>query len=277
MDKKIALVTGAASGIGKATATALAQKGYYVVLLVRNEKRGREAVDAIRAAAPGATLEILECDLSSQASIREAAARFNAKHGRLDVLVNAAGVFVKERNVTIDGIERTFAVNYVAYFLLTNLLLDPLKKAAPSRIVNVSSRYGGAKLDFADLQKAKGEYSYMKSTPATMLARVLFTQELAERLKGTGVVVNTLHPGLVANTRLLNDTGGFFQWLTNAIGKTPDVGADTPVWLATAPENANVTGKMFAKRKEMKTPGQGTEPAARLWLWEETEKLVKMR
>lgn len=277
MDQKIALVTGAASGIGKATATALAQKGYHVVLLVRNAKRGEETVKAIRDAAPGATLEVLECDLSSQASIREAAARFNAKHGRLDVLVNAAGVFVKERSVTIDGIEKTLAINHVAYFLLTNLLLDSLKKAAPSRIVNVSSRYGGTKIDFDDLQKTKVPYSYMKATPPTMLARVLFTQELAERLQGTGVVANTLHPGLVANTRLLDDTGGFFQWFTNLVGGTPEKGADTVVWLATAPEAANVTGKMFAGRKELKTPGQGSDPAARKRLWEETEKLVKMR
>jgi NAD(P)-dependent dehydrogenase (short-subunit alcohol dehydrogenase family) len=276
MDGKVALVTGAASGIGKAIATGLAREGATVVLLVRNAQRGEAAARDVRAKAPGAKLETLLCDLSSQASIRKAAAEMAQRHPRLDVLVNCAGVFVKEKATTVDGVEKTFAVNYLAYFLLTNLLLDSLKRAAPSRIVNVSSKYGGAKVDFDDLTKEKQPYSYLKSTPQTMLARVLFTQELAERLKGTGVVVNTLHPGLVADTQLLNDTGGFFRWITNTIGGTPEKGADTALWLATAPETASVTGKMFEKRKEIKTPGQGSDPAARKRLWDESVKLTKL-
>lgn len=276
MDGKTALVTGGTSGIGKATAIGLAKEGAAVTLLVRNVSKGDQAVRDIAAAAPSAPkVELLECDLSSQASIRKAAASFLAKHEKLHVLVNAAGVFVKERTLTTDGLEKTFAVNYVAYFLLANSLLPALKKGAPSRVVNVSSRYGGAKLDFTDLQLANQPYSYLKSTPPTMLARVLLTQELAERLKGSGVVVNTLHPGLVAKTQLLHETGGFFKWITDTFGGTPEKGADTAVWLATAPEAANVTGKMFSKRKEMKTPGQGADPAARKRLWDETVALTK--
>lgn len=277
---KVALVTGAASGIGQAVATGLAREGHHVVLVVRNAQRGEDAMGAIRAKVPGASLEALPCDLSSQASIREAASAFLERHPKLDVLVNAAGVFVKRREVTADGLERTFATNHLAYFLLTNLLLDALKRAAPSRVVNVASQYGNgpwtSKVDFDDLQSEKGKYSTLRATPPTMVARVLFTQELAERLKGTGVVVNCLHPGLVANTRLLDETGGFFRWLTNTVGGTPEQGADTALWLATAPETASVTGRMFAKRKEMKTPGQGSDPAARKRLWDESARLVKL-
>ena len=276
MDGKVALVTGATSGIGKATAIGLAKQGAQVTIVARDRAKGEASAREIMAAAPGAPqVQVLQCDLSSQASIRKAAAEFLARHDRLHVLVNAAGVFRKSRNVTADGLEETFATNHLAYFLLTNLLVDALKKGAPSRVVNVSSKYGGAKVDFDDLQTEK-KYSYLKSTPKTMVARVLFTQEMAERLKGTGVVVNALHPGLVANTQLLNDTGGFFRWLTNAIGKTPEVGADTAVWLATAPETASVTGKMFEKRKEIPTPGQGSDPAARKRLWDESVKLTKL-
>jgi NAD(P)-dependent dehydrogenase (short-subunit alcohol dehydrogenase family) len=276
MNGKVALVTGAASGIGKATAIGLARVGAAVVLLVRNADRGAQAVSDIRAGVPDAKLEILECDLSSQASIRDAAQRFTARNDRLDVLVNAAGVFVKEKTLTSDGIELTFATNYLAYFLLTHQLLDLLRDSAPARVVNVASKYGRTKIDFNDLQKLRTPYSYLKSTPQTMLARVLFTQELAHRLDGTGVVANAVHPGLVGGTRLLRDTRGPFKWITDTLGSTPEKGADTVLWLATASETGAITGKMFAKRKEISTPGQGSDPAARKRLWEESEKLTHL-
>jgi NAD(P)-dependent dehydrogenase (short-subunit alcohol dehydrogenase family) len=271
---RTALVTGAASGIGKATATGLARAGLTVVLLVRSAGRGEQATADIRAAVPDAKLEVLECDLASQASIRSAAAHFTASHDRLDILVNAAGVFVKERKLTVDGVELTFATNYLAYFLLTQELLPLLKRSAPARVVNLASKYGRATIDFDDPQRLKTPYSYLKATPPTMLARVLFTQELASRLDRTGVVVNAVHPGLVAHTKLLEDTRGPFKWITDTFGGTPEKGADTVLWLATAPEAANLNGKLFAKRKELKTPGQGSDPSARKRLWEESEKLT---
>jgi len=273
-DGRMALVTGAASGIGAATSIGLARVAVSVVLLVRNAGRGEQAMRDIRASVPDAKLEVLVCDLASQSSIRDAAGRFTANHDRLDILVNAAGVFVKERKLTADGIELTFATNYLAYYLLTNELLPLLKGSAPARVINLASKYGRSRIDFEDLQKLRTRYSYLKSTPQTMLARVLFTQELAHRLDGTGVVVNAVHPGLVADTRLLKDTRGPFKWVTDTFGSTAEKGADTVLWLATAPEAATVSGKLFAKRKVIRTPGQGSDPAARKRLWEESEKLT---
>lgn len=273
---KVALVTGAASGIGRATSIGLAREGATVVLLVRNAERGEQALRDVRGKVPDATVETLECDLASQSSIRDASRRFVAGHDRLDVLVNAAGVFVKEKTLTADGIELTFATNYLSYFLLTRELLTLLRAGAPARVVNVASKYGRTKIDFDDPQKLRTPYSYLKSTPPTMLARVLFTQELAHRLRGTGVVANAVHPGLVAKTRLLQDTRGPFKWITDTFGSTPEKGADTVLWLATAPETGTITGKMFAHRKEIGTPGQGSDPAARQRLWEESEKLTHL-
>ncbi|HEY5878380.1 MAG TPA: SDR family NAD(P)-dependent oxidoreductase [Nakamurella sp.] len=274
MDGRIALVTGAASGIGLAISIGLTREGVSVALLVRNAGRGERAMRDIRAKVPDAQLEVLECDLASQSSIRDAAGRFKSGHDRLDILVNAAGVFVKDRKLTADGIELTFATNYLAYFLLTHELLPLLMSSTPARVVNVASRYGRAKIDFEDLQKLKAPYSYLKATPPTMLARVLFTQELAQRLEGTGVVANAVYPGLVAKTGLLQDTRGPFKWFTDTFGSTPAKGADTVLWLATAPDAATFSGKMFAKRKEIRTPGQGMDPAARARLWEESEELT---
>lgn len=275
-DGRVALVTGAASGIGRATAIGLARQGVVAVLLVRNGGRGEQAVRDIRSIVPDAKLEVLECDLASQASIREAASHFMAHHDRLDILVNAAGVFVKEKQLTADGIELTFATNYLAYFLLTHELLEVLECSAPARVINLASKYGRTRIDFDDLQKLRTPYSYLKSTPPTMLARVLFTQELAHRVDGSGVVVNAVHPGLVSHTGLLEDTRGPFKWFTDTFGSTPEKGADTVLWLATAPETATISGKLFAKRKAISTPGQGSDPAARARLWEESEKLTHL-
>lgn len=276
MEGKLTLVTGATGGIGKAIATGLARDGATVVVVGRSKQRTEDAMRDIRAKVPNAKLEPLPCDLSSQASIKAAAREFLTRHPKLDVLVNSAGVFRKDREVTADGLEMTFATNVMAYFLLTNELLPALKAAAPSRIVNISSRYGGAKIDFDDMQLTKGKYSIMRSTPPTMLGRVLFTQELAERLQGTGVVVNAVHPGLVKNTELLKDVGGMWAFITNTFRGSAEKGADTPLWLATSPEAAKVTGKMWAGRKEMKTPGQGSDPEVRKRFWTECARLAKM-
>ena len=292
MDGTVALVTGAAGGLGQAVATGLAREGAKVVVVGRSAARAEAAMEGIRTLVPHAVLEPLVCDLSAQSSIRTAAADFRSSHDRLDVLVNAAGVFRKERHVTPDGLELTFATNVMAYFLLTSLLLDPLRNAAmtgrertgtparaaagprTSRIVNIASRYGNVKLNFEDLQTAEGKYSYLRSTPPTMLARVLLTQEFAERLRGSGVVANAVHPGLVKNTALLQDVGGPFRWITNTFGAPAGKAADTPLWLATASETAAVSGKLWAKRKELPTPGMGSDPEARRRLWDACSRLA---
>jgi retinol dehydrogenase 12 len=281
MDGRLALVTGATGGLGNAVAAGLAREGAAVVVVGRSLARAEEAMAGILARAPGSTLEPLACDLSVQSSIRSAASDFLSRHERLDVLVNAAGVFRKDRHVTPDGLELTFATNVMAYFLLTNLLLDALKRGAGvdgagARIVNVASRYGNAFLNFEDLQTATGKYSYLRSTPPTMLARVLLTQEFAERLRGSGVVANAVHPGLVKNTTLLQDVGGPFRWITNTLGAPAERAADTAIWLAGSPETAQVSGKLWAKRKELPTPGMGSDPEARKRLWEACSGLAKV-
>jgi len=285
MDGTVALVTGGASGLGKAVATGLAREGALVVVVGRSTARAEEAIKGIRLLVPAGLLEPLACDLSVQSSIRTAAAEFLSRHDRLDVLINAAGVFRKERHVTPDGLELTFATNVMAYFLLTSLLLDALKHAAVAggnagtadrpaapahtpRIVNIASKYGNTKLHFDDLQTAKGRYSYLRSTPPTMLARVLLTQEFAERLHGSGVVANAVHPGLVRNTALLQDVGGPLRWITNAVGAPAEKAADTALWLATSRETAAVSGKLWAKRRELPTPGMGSDSEARRRLWD---------
>lgn len=285
MDGTVALVTGAAGGLGKAVATGLAREGAVVVVVGRSPARADDAAKGILSLVPDAQLEPLACDLSVQSSIRTAAADFLTRHDRLDVLVNAAGVFRKERHVTPDGLELTFATNVMAYFLLTSLLLDALRNGAAagrastgtverpaagqrtSRIVNIASKYGNVRLNFDDLQTAKGRYSYLRSTPPTMLARVLLTQEFAERLRGSGVVANAVHPGLVKNTALLQDVGGPFRWVTNTFGAPAEKAVETALWLATASETAAVSGKLWAKRRELPTPGMGSDPEARQRLW----------
>ncbi|WP_138445114.1 SDR family NAD(P)-dependent oxidoreductase [Sinomonas susongensis] len=278
-DGRLALVTGATGGIGGAIAAALAREGLRVVVVGRTQGRAENAIRDIRSLVPSAELEPLVCDLSSQASIRSATREFSAHHERLDVLVNAAGVFRKERHTTADGLELTFATNVMGYFLTTNLLLDALKRAATGsfvpRVVNVTSRYGRTRLDFTDLQTSRSRYSYFRSTPPTMLARVLLTQEFAKRLHGTGVVVNAVHPGLVKNTALLHDVGGPFRWVTNTFGKPAEKAADTAVWLATSAEGAVFTGKLWANRKMLPTPGMGSDEAARKRLWDECVRLAR--
>jgi NAD(P)-dependent dehydrogenase (short-subunit alcohol dehydrogenase family) len=271
---KHALVTGATSGIGRAIALGLARQNFRLTLLVRSADRGAATRQAIVAAVPEAVVDLVVGDLASQASVRKAAAEVRKRSSRLDLLVHCAGVFLPAREVTVDGIEATLATNYLGPFLLTHELLPLLRRSAPARIVSVASRTGGARIDFDDLNLEKRPYSYLKAVPASKLAQVLFTQELAERLTGTGIVVNAAHPGLVARTRLLEQTRGPFRVITNLVGGTPEKGADTPLWLATAPETANVTGGLWAKRKVLKTPGQGSDPAARKRLWQESERLT---
>jgi retinol dehydrogenase-12 len=208
--------------------------------------------------------------------VRRAVAEFQAGYPRLDILVCSAGVFHKTRTETEDGIEATFAVNYLSHFLLANLLADSLKRGAPSRVVFVASRYGNTKIDFDDLMVKRRKFTIMNSVPPTKLAEVLLAQELAERWATSGVTVNAIHPGLVAHTHLLSEVGGIWRWMTNTFGGTPEKGADTAVWLATSLEAKGITGKLLAKRHPIPTPGQGSDQEVRRRLWDESVRLTKL-
>lgn len=268
---KICLITGATDGIGLVTARALAQTGATTVIVGRNAQKTAAAVESIRAQSGNPNVESLLADLSVQAQVRQLAADFTARHDRLHVLVNNAGAYFAERSESVDGIEMTFALNHLNYFLLTNLLMPTLKASAPARVVNVSSgAHTGGKINFDDLQgreKFRGWSAYANSK----LANVMFTYELARRLEGTGVTANVLHPGFVATRFGQNNPGmmgSIFKWAQKIFALTPEKGAETSIYLATSPEVEGITGKYFDKKKIVaSSPASYDEDAARR-LWE---------
>ena len=272
---KVALVTGGTSGIGKATAMALAAMGADVVVVGRDRERGERAAEEIRAQT-GGRVDLALADLSSQAEVRNLAEEFKRRYDRLDVLVNNAGLVQSTRTETVDGLESTFAINHLAPFLLTNLLLDVLKKSAPSRVVTVSSeaeRWGN--IDFDDLQSKK-KYRGFPVYGMTKLANIMFTYELAERLEGTGVTATCMHPGAV-NTRFGTSNRGPMTLLFRLFKpfmRTPDQGADTVIWLASSPEAEGLSGRYYADRKPLEPKKIANDPAACRRLWEESERLT---
>ncbi len=278
MRDKLCLVTGANSGIGRATAEELARRGATVVMLCRDRGRGEAARARIATRVDGARLELLIADLGSQRSVRRAAEEFKSAHPRLDVLINNAGVFWGRRQVTGDGLEATFAINHLGHFLLTQLLEEELKASAPSRIVNVSSSaYKAARLNLADLQSERG-YDAMRAYGNSKLANILFTYELARRLDGSGVTANCLHPGVV-RTRIGRNAPPLI-WLFFLVMKplllSPAKGAATTVYLAASPEVERVSGKYFVKQVPQPTAARTyTEETARR-LWELSEKLADL-
>ena len=248
MQEKICLVTGATSGIGKAAAVQLAELGTTLILVGRNPEKTTAIVQEIQKQTGNQEIHSFVADLSSLQAIRELADDFKAHYQRLDVLVNNAGALMLSRQETIDGIEMTFTLNHLSYFLLTNLLLDVLKTSGPSRIVNVSSdSHRDSHLDFEDLQIQQG-YGGYKAYGRSKLANVMFTYELARRLEGTGVTANALHPGLVASGFLATNNGvrgQVFNLFVRLIGRSSQKGARTITYLATSPELEGVTGQYF--------------------------------
>jgi NAD(P)-dependent dehydrogenase (short-subunit alcohol dehydrogenase family) len=276
---KTALVTGATSGIGKATAEALARQGMTVVLVARDAEKGRAVLEEIRSKSGNSNLDVLLADLSSQAAIRQLAEEFQRKYSKLHLLVNNAGGVFGVRKLTVDGLEYTFAFNHLAYFLLTNLLLDTLKASAPARIVNVSSgaqRMG--KINFADLQ-GEQRYSAQAAYSQSKLANVLFTYALARRLEATGVTTNVLHPGVVRTQFGRVETPLLWRVLFPLIDPfmlTPEKGAETAIYLATSPEVEGVSGKYFAKQKAVRSHSISYDQAVQERLWEVSAQLTHL-
>jgi len=264
------MVTGANSGIGKATAMGLAEMGATVILVCRSKEKGEAALSEIREKSGNNSLALMLADMSSMRSVRQLASEFRSKYDRLHVLVNNAGLFMFTRTTTGDRLETTFEVDYLSHFLLTGLLIDLLKASAPSRLVEVSSiaHYNGH-IDFDDLQGEKG-YGGWKAYSQAKLAQVLFTYELARRLKGTGVTANCLHPGAVATNIWSRPLGraGFIMKLLRLFMMGPEGGAKTPIYLASSPDVEGVSGKYFTNKKEKESSKESNDEqvARRLWL-----------
>lgn len=277
MRGKVCAVTGANSGIGKEIALALARMGATVVLVCRSESRGQAALSDIKAQTGNDAVSLVVADFSSQQQVRDAAAQILDQFDRLDVLVNNAGVTPWERRLTAeDGLELIFAVNHLAPFLLTNLLLDRLKATAPARVVTVSSgAHRRVALDFDDLQNEQ-QYAPFDVYSQSKLANVYFTFELARRLEGTGVTANCLHPGVVSTAlfRHLPPLIGTAVKIARPLLLTPAQGADTAVYLAAAPEVAEVSGRYFERREAVESSPVSQDVAAARRLWEVSEALT---
>lgn len=251
MKDKIVLITGSTDGIGKQTAIELAQKGATVLIHGRELKRTMAAEDEIVQQSNNSSINSFIADFSSLKQVKELAEKIKAKHDRLDVLINNAGVYMKKRISSDDGYEMTFQVNYLAHFLLTNLLLDLLKQSAPSRIINVSSMAHSSSIDFNDLQSEKN-YSAYGAYALSKLANILFTFKLSENLKDTGVTANCLHPGVI-NTKLLREGFG-------SMGGNVKDGAKIPVFLASSKKVDDVTGKFYITGLKDLIPKEGPTP-----------------
>ena len=277
MSGRICLVTGATRGIGRATAEALAKSGAQVLLHGRDSASvGAVCREMIRY---GQVTGVVG-DLSSLAAVRKLAAEISAQYPRLDVLVNNAGTGTRRRQVTVDGYERTFAINHLAPFLLTNLLLERLKAGKAARIVTVSSMaHRGGKLDFDDLNWEKRKFKGLGAYGASKIANILFTVELASRLAGSGVTANCLHPGVVATnifTAFGGRTGKVFTVLLRPFMLSPADGAKTSIYLASSPEVANVTGKFFDKCREVAPTPAAQDLGVAKRLWEVSAKLTRL-
>lgn len=277
MKNKVVLITGSNSGIGKATSAALAGLGAHVVMMARNPEKGEAARQEVISASGNQQVDLMLCDLASLDSIRSFASEFHKKYGRLDVLINNAGIWTGHRQLTCDGFEYQIGVNHLGHFLLTNLLLDLLKASAPSRIVIVSSLgHFVGKIHFNDLFLEK-RYNPWKSYFQSKLATMLFGYELSKRLNGSGVTVNCLHPGVV-RTRFAvdraSDRQNFVMRLSNLINITPSAGAETSVYLASSPEVEGVTGNYFVRKKARTSSGASYDTEASEKLWKLSEELT---
>lgn len=278
MSIQTAIVTGANSGMGLATTTELARQGYRVIMACRSEKRGQQALqEALRQSGSNA-IELMLCDLGSLDSIRHFAQTFRERYDTLDVLINNAGVVMVKRKETSDGFEQSIGINHLGHFLLTLLLMEPLKAAKQGRIVNVSSgAYKAGKIHFDD-PHLHHRYNPIKSYAQSKLANVLFTRALAHKVADTRITVNCLHPGAVGTSIGVDRNTGFGTRIMALAAKlpfflSPEEGAQTAIYLATSPEVAAVTGRYFYQQKEQQLKAHATDDATaeRFWTWSEDQ------
>jgi retinol dehydrogenase 14 len=271
------LITGATNGIGKAAAQAIASQGGHVVIAGRNAQKTEAVAAELRQSKGNPQIDVLLADLSSMAEVRRLAAELNARYHRLDVLVNNAGAFFMRRQETRDGLEMTFALNHLSYFLLTNLLMDTLKASAPARVVNVASgAESSAKVDWDDLQLTR-KYSGFGAYALSKRFNLYFTYELARRLEGTGVTANAVHPGSVATGIWANPFGrlhGLAQPLTKLAMRSPEQGAESVVYLATSPDVEGVTGRYYVDRQPRYSSRASQDPGAASRAWQVSAALV---
>ena len=275
MDGKVVVITGGTSGIGQVAATELARQGARIILIARDPIRAARALAVVSGAGPAVIHRVVYADLSSIAETRRAAAEIAAAEPRIDVLINNAGALFNQRRLSPDGLEMTFAVNHMAYFVLTEGLRRTLLKSGSARILNTASgAHRGAALDFDDLQSERA-YSGFQVYGRSKLCNILFTRELAHRLQGTGVTANCLHPGFVA-TRFGNGSGGLLQALmpvARLAAISPQKGAETIVYLASSPDVASVSGLYFYQRKPDTPSAAAQDDVAASRLWAESERL----
>jgi NAD(P)-dependent dehydrogenase (short-subunit alcohol dehydrogenase family) len=279
MTGKTVVLTGATSGLGSVAAGRLASMGSRLVLVARNRTKAEAMVTGLRDKNPGLDAQILIADLSSLAAVRQLARELPEAAPRIDVLINNAGAIFNRRETTVDGLEMTFALNHMAYFLLTVSLLDRLKANPPARIVNVASEaHRSATLDFADLQTAR-HYSGWLAYRRSKLANILFTRELARRVRGSGLTVNCLHPGFVATSFGDNNKGPFRLAVGLAkrfMAISPGEGGETLVHAASAPELSSLSGVYFDKNKPREPSPAAQDGEAAKRLWDASEKLAAL-
>src|SRR2546422_3970736 len=278
MKVKVVMITGGNSGSGKAASLALAKMGADLVMVTRNKEKGEAARSEVIRESQNDSLDLLVADLSSLESVRQLATEFQKKYSKLHVLINNAGLFNQRRKVTTDGYENTFATNYLAPFLLTNLQLPTLKASAPSRIINVSSvgHYNGH-INFDDLNLEK-EYGGWKAYGQSKLALVLFTHELSKKLRGTGVTVNSVHPGTVATNIWTRPFGpvGFITALPKLFMASPWKGAETIVYLASSVDAKDLNGEYLEKLKVKKSSDESYDEEIAQRLWDVSAKLTHL-
>ena len=276
MKGKTVVITGGTSGIGEIAVEQLAQMGARIVLIARDKSRGEATLAQLRERAPSLAHTVHYADLARIPEMKRVAAQIAGSEPRIDVLINNAGAMFGSRQLTGDGLEYTFALNHMAYFVVTEGLRERLQASAPARVINTSSgAHRGARLDFEDLQLVK-DFSAMKAYGRSKLCNILFTREFARRLHGTGVTANCLHPGFVA-TRFGDQSGGLisrFIGLAKLFAISPEKGAETLVYLASSPDVAETTGAYFYKCRPVTLSQAALDDRAAMLLWERSEALA---